>query len=138
METNDTHIHLFLDDHNAIEESNIAFSDDLRHKSKYFGAISEDEDGFHDLSVQIKPKVDSKNNSDENMGWNGKDKLFTCLTCQFTTLGLIANIITLLTLSFNGRALPLIGRYLLIHQATVDSFVCLMSLGMYLEPFMCG
>ena len=70
------------------------------------------------------------------MGWNGKDKLFTCLTCQFTTLGLIANIITLLTLSFNGRALPLIGRYLLIHQATVDSFVCLMSLGMYLQPFM--
>ena len=65
-----------------------------------------------------------------------RSELLTSLKCMVTVVGLIGNIITLIALSINGRDLPIIGRFLLIHQATVDTFVCLMSLGMYIQPFM--
>ena len=63
-------------------------------------------------------------------------KVFTYIASLITLIGLVANLATLLILIMNGRTLPLIGRILLTHQATVDSFVCLMAIGMYLQPFM--
>ena len=65
-----------------------------------------------------------------------RNEFLTSLKCTVTVVGLIGNVITLITLSINGKDLPIIGRCLLIHQATVDTFVCLMSLGMYIQPFM--
>ena len=63
-------------------------------------------------------------------------KVFTSITSFITLIGLIANLTTLVILISNGRKLPMIGRILLTHQATVDSFVCLMAIGIYSQPFM--
>ena len=46
-------------------------------------------------------------------------------------VGLIANVITLLTLTWNGKGFPLMSRSLLRHQSIVDGLVCIMGIGMY-------
>ena len=78
--------------------------------------------------------INKKNGS--NFITTPRNELLTSLKCTVTVVGLIGNVITLITLSINGKDLPIIGRCLLIHQATVDTFVCIMSLGMYIQPFM--
>ena len=74
--------------------------------------------------------------NDSNQITAPNHELLKSLKCTVTVAGLIGNVITFITLSINGKDLPIIGRFLLIHQATVDTFVCLMSLGMYIQPFM--
>ena len=63
-------------------------------------------------------------------------RVFTYITTLITLLGLVANLTTLIILIWNGKNLPLIAKMLLTHQATVDSFVCLMAIGIYSQPFM--
>ena len=60
-------------------------------------------------------------------------KTFACLV---TTVGLIGNLTTLLTLAIQEKVLPKIGRILLMHQTLLDTFVCIMSLGYYSQPYM--
>ena len=45
--------------------------------------------------------------------------------------GLVANVITLLALTWHGKGFPLMSRSLLRHQAIVDSLVCIMGILMY-------
>ena len=71
-----------------------------------------------------------------NESGNEGIKVFTYITSLITLIGLVANVTTLVILISNGKKLPLIGRTLLTHQATVDSFVCLMAIGIYSQPFM--
>ena len=66
-----------------------------------------------------------------NEDGNEAIKIITCIKTTITLIGLLANISTLLSLILNGHLLPLIGRILLIHQAVVDTFVCLMAIGIY-------
>ncbi len=53
-----------------------------------------------------------------------------------TIFGLAANILTLVTLSINSHSFSTAIRTLLIHQAIVDSFVCIMGIGLILQPFL--
>ena len=69
---------------------------------------------------------------------DGKEwiKVIIFIKTVITSIGLLANIITLASLILNGDLFPLIGRILLIHQATVDTFICTMAIGIYNQPFM--
>ena len=60
-------------------------------------------------------------------------KSFACLV---TTVGLVGNLTTLLTLAIQEKMLPKVGRILLMHQTLLDAFVCIMSLGLYSQPYM--
>ena len=60
-------------------------------------------------------------------------KFFACVV---TTVGLVGNLTTLLTLAIQEKVLPKIGRILLMHQTLLDTFVCIMSLGYYSQPYM--
>ena len=53
-----------------------------------------------------------------------------------TIIGLLANIITLISLTLNGQEFPRITRILLLHQTTIDSFVCATGIVMCIQPFM--
>ena len=48
-----------------------------------------------------------------------------------TTIGLLANVLTLATLILNGKSFPKISRILLKHQAITDGVVCIMGIGIY-------
>ena len=50
--------------------------------------------------------------------------------------GLIANIITLITLTINGNDFPMISRILFKNLAGADIFVCIMGLVICIQPFM--
>ena len=63
-------------------------------------------------------------------------KVITYIKTVVTSIGLLANLTTLVSLILNGDLFPLIGRILLIHQATVDAFICMMAIGIYNQPFM--
>ena len=62
--------------------------------------------------------------------------VFTYLQTILTAIGLIANLVALMTLTLNGKVFPPISCLLLQHQAVADSFVCIMAIGMYTQPFM--
>ena len=51
-------------------------------------------------------------------------------------IGLFANIVTIITLVFNGKEFPQISRILYLHQSIIDSLVCLVSVPMYSQNFM--
>ena len=63
-------------------------------------------------------------------------KVITYIKTVITSIGLLANLTTFVSLILNGDSFPLIGRILLIHQATVDTFICMMAIGIYNQPFM--
>ena len=69
---------------------------------------------------------------------DGKEwiKAIIFIKTVITSIGLLANITTLASLILNGDLFPLIGRILLIHQAIVDTFICMMAIGIYNQPFM--
>ena len=53
-----------------------------------------------------------------------------------TVIGLIANLITIITLISNGKEFPKTSRILYMHQSVIDSLVCLVSVPMYSQHFM--
>jgi hypothetical protein len=71
-------------------------------------------------------------NNDVSPAWTA----FTHFQTIVTIIGLFANLITLVTLVLNGKGFPQISRLLLRHQAVADSFVCIMGIGSYTQPFM--
>ena len=62
--------------------------------------------------------------------WPYGEALTYCATMTLT-IGLVANVVTLVTLSLHGKGFPLMSRSLLRHQSIVDSLVCIMGIGMY-------
>ena len=61
---------------------------------------------------------------------------WTVLQTIVTSIGLLANTITIITLVLNGKEFPPISRILYLHQSVIDSFVCLVSIPMYFQRFM--
>ena len=53
-----------------------------------------------------------------------------------TVMGLLANIITAITLVLNGKEFPRLTRILFIQQALLDSLVCLLAIILYSQRFM--
>ena len=60
----------------------------------------------------------------------------TSLKTSITVIGLLANIATFFTLTFNNDEFPRNGRILLLHQTVADMIVCLMSIGIYTQNYM--
>lgn len=67
---------------------------------------------------------------------DGLRRLLQSVATLLTFVGLISNLTTIVTLISNRSMLPDIGRFLLIHQAGVDAFVCLLGILMYSQSFM--
>lgn len=62
--------------------------------------------------------------------------VFTIFKTIVTILGLLSNLTTIFSLTFNSEGFPQISRLLLQHQAIADSFVCIMGIGIYTQKFM--
>lgn len=91
-----------------------------------------------DIWENIYLKLEEISSWSEFINENGYEgiKVFTYVKTTITIIGLLENVTTLLSLILNGNLLPLIGRILLIHQATIDTFICLMAIVIYNQPFM--
>ena len=61
---------------------------------------------------------------------NAEGKFFGVVVLQIviTIIGLLANIITAITLVLNGKDFPRLSRILFVHQAILHSFVCLLAI----------
>ena len=72
------------------------------------------------------------------MNENKREKFFGVHVLQniITVIGLCANILTTITLVVNGREFPCLTRILFVHQAIVDSLVCLLAIILYSQHFM--
>ena len=72
------------------------------------------------------------------MNENKREKFFGVHVLQniITVIGLCANILTTITLVVNGREFPRLTRILFVHQAIVDSLVCLLAIILYSQSFM--
>ena len=55
---------------------------------------------------------------------------------SINAIGLLANIATLATLTFNGSEFPWMTRILLQHQSMADIFICSAAIVMCIQPFM--
>ena len=65
-----------------------------------------------------------------------RDVAVTSFMTSITIIGLLANIVTFFTLTFNNDEFPRNGRILLVHQTVADMIVCLMSIGIYTQNYM--
>ena len=66
----------------------------------------------------------------ESIGW----KILTDIQTVLTMIGMVANIITLITWICHGKGFPRISRILLQHQAIIDIIVCLMGSLINIQP----
>lgn len=62
-----------------------------------------------------------------------EDIAFIVSKTFITIIGLVGNIITILTLAINPEGIKKVTRMLLQHQAIIDSFVCMMGIAVYTQ-----
>ena len=74
--------------------------------------------------IEFQPNVTTNPDQDaelESVGW----AIVTYIQIVLTVIGMLANIITLITWICHGKGFPRISRILLQHQAIIDVTVCL-------------